>query len=151
LQTAPHQRLVIPKVDDCIALSLGSRNRYCQEFKERPGTYYFTKGWIEAAEDPLKEYHKSVVKFGEELALWAARECLKHYQRAVLIRTGEEELAVSREYVHNFAQFFNLHYEEMDGSLDYLQQLLFGPWDDDFVVVDSGSPVQEDSFSASFA
>jgi hypothetical protein len=148
LQAAPHQRLVVPKVDDCIALSLGSRHRYCQEFKERPGTYYFTKGWIEAAEDPLKEYHKSVAKFGEELALWAARECLKHYQRAVLIKTGEEELADSREYVHNFAQFFNLQYEEMEGSLDYLQQLLFGPWDDGFVVVEGGMPVKEEAFSA---
>lgn len=151
LQAAPHQRLIIPKVDDCIALSLGSRDRYCQEFKERPGTYYFTKGWIEAAEDPLKEYYKSVAKFGEELALWAARECLKHYQRAVLIKTGEKELAASRDYVHNFARFFNLLYEEMEGSPDYLKQLLFGPWDDHFVVVENGAPVKEDTFSASQA
>jgi len=148
LQAAPHQRLVIPRVDDCIALSLGSRERYHQEFKERPGTYYFTKGWIEAAEDPLKEYYKSIAKFGEELALWAARECLRHYGRAVLITTGEQELVASREYVRNFAQFFNLLYEEMEGSLDYLHKLLFGSWDDDFVVVEAGAPVNEEIFLA---
>ena len=39
--------LVIPRVDDCIAIFLGSGEAYKQQAKKEPGTYYLTKGWIE--------------------------------------------------------------------------------------------------------
>ena len=50
---ATHCRLVIPRVDDCIAIFLGSREEYGRQVASEPGTYYLTKGWIEAKDDPL--------------------------------------------------------------------------------------------------
>jgi len=44
------QRLVIPRAHDCISLFLGSKERYARLFSERPGTYYYTAGWLEYAE-----------------------------------------------------------------------------------------------------
>src|SRR5512133_2415672 len=32
-------RLVVPRVDDCISLLLGSLDRYHEEFEKEPGTY----------------------------------------------------------------------------------------------------------------
>src|SRR5665811_559045 len=39
-------RLVIPLVDDCIALFLGSRSEHKRMLAEEPGTYFLTKGWL---------------------------------------------------------------------------------------------------------
>ena len=39
--------LVIPRAHDCIALLMGSRDKYKQYFNENPGTYYRSIGWVE--------------------------------------------------------------------------------------------------------
>lgn len=146
LQAAPHQKLIIPRIDDCIGISMGSRNRYYEEFLSHPGTYYFSRGWVEAAEDPLKEYNKTLEKYGEEVAEWTIRESLKHYERTVFIRNfevGEEEAKV---YAQKFAGFFDLLYEEINGSLDYVNKLINGPWDDDFVIIQGGKSLEDEMF-----
>ena len=146
LRAALHQKIVIPKIDDCIGISLGSRSKYYREFADHPGTYYFTKGWIESAEDPLKEYHKTVEKYGEDTALWVAQESLKHYERTVLIKTTKEDHEPSKKYAEEFARFFRLRYQEMPGSVEYLRKLLFGPWDKDFVVIVGSDLVDDEMF-----
>lgn len=147
LRGQPHQTLVIPRIDDCIGISLGGRSRFYEEFTQNPGTYYFTRGWVEAAEDPLKEYHKMVEKYGEETAAWTAQETLKHYSRTVMIKTADRVHEPSKAYVQEFAKFFSLRYEEMDGSANYLKKLLFGPWNEDFVVVHGGETVDDWMFA----
>jgi len=42
--------LVVPRVDDCIAIFLGSGAAYRQQVHSEPGTYYLTKGWIEVGD-----------------------------------------------------------------------------------------------------
>ena len=147
LEAKPHQRMIIPKIDDCIGLSRGTRAQYYEEFNQNPGSYYFTKGWVESANDPLKEYDVTLAKYGEEIAEWTSRECLKHYKRAVLIKTQEEDHEPSILYVKEFAQFFNLSYQEMLGSPIYLKKLLAGPWDEDFVIISDGQTVEDEMFA----
>lgn len=147
LRAQAHQTMIIPKIDDCIGLSMGARAQYYEVFNQNPGSYYFTKGWVEAAEDPLKEYHKIAAKHGAEIAEWTSRECLKHYQRTVFIKTKEEGHEPSRLYAQEFAQFFNLAYEEMTGSPVYLKKLLIGPWDEDFVIIIDGQAVDDEMFA----
>ncbi len=146
LRAQSHQIMVVPKIDDCIGLTMGCRSSYYKEFAQNPGSYYFTKGWIEASEDPLKEYHKVVAKYDQETADWTIKEILKHYKRAVLIKHIQEVDEPSEAYVKHFAEFFNLKYEEMYGTLDYVKKLLFGPWDDDFVVVEGGKEITDEMF-----
>lgn len=141
IKAGHHQKMIIPRIDDCIGLSLGSRSRYIGEFAQNFGTFYFTRGWIEAAEDPLKDFFKSIPKYGIDDALWIASESMKHYRRAVLIKTDGQDPGASREYVKKFAGFFNLDYDEVDGTQDYLKRLLWGPWDEDFIVLEEGNPV----------
>jgi succinate dehydrogenase flavin-adding protein (antitoxin of CptAB toxin-antitoxin module) len=141
------QKIIIPRIEDCIGLLLGSRMRYYQELRQTPGTYFFTKAWIELAEDPLKEYYKMLDRYDEETARWAARESLKYYKRAVFLKTPELDKS-SCDYVQEFARFFNLNYVEMDVCLSYLQKLFWGSWDEEFIVIDSGQTVTEDLFFA---
>lgn len=147
LKGKPYQTIIIPRIDDCIGISMGKRARFYEIFSQHPGTYYFTRGWVEAAEDTLKEYHKTVAKYGEEIAEWTSKECLKHYERTVFIQTSEEVHQPSREYAQEFARFFNLSYEEMMGSDDFIRKLLQGPWDEDFVLVRAGNVVQDEMFN----
>ena len=44
--------LVVPRTDDCIALFLGSQERYLRLFEEYNGTYWLNNGWIETAYIP---------------------------------------------------------------------------------------------------
>lgn len=145
IKASPSQTIVVPKADDCIAISMGSGKKYYEEFKNNPGTYYFTKGWIDAGSDPLKDYFACIPKYGEKAAHWASCESIKHYSRACLIKTKGENLE-DIEYVRKFADFFKLRYEEMEGSSDYLQKLLDGPWEDDFVIVENGQEIAMELF-----
>jgi hypothetical protein len=46
--------LLIPRTDDCIAILLGSYQAYRREMERRPGTYYLSKGWLEAGTNPQR-------------------------------------------------------------------------------------------------
>ena len=52
--------LVVPCVDDCISIFLGSRNAYLKQLSAEPGTYYLTKGWIEAGDHLFSSYPQMV-------------------------------------------------------------------------------------------
>src|ERR1035437_10568159 len=43
--------LVIPRAHDCIALLMGSRERYRSYFENHPGVYFRSTGWLERGQD----------------------------------------------------------------------------------------------------
>jgi hypothetical protein len=144
-------KLVMPKTDDCIALFLGSRATYEQRLKKEPGTFYLTKGWIEKGETPLAVYNQKPVwtkKYSEEKVHWLAREVIKNYTKIALIKTGAYDLSPYEEYAKKTAKVFEKEYEEVTGSLNMLEALLHGPWDDRFVVVEPGVGVTKEMFLA---
>ena len=134
--------IVIPRVDDCIACFLGSREAYTAQNKKEPGTYYLTKGWIEVSDTLLDEYNRSVEKYGEARAERIMGIMLRNYKRLVYIDTGTENQDYYRNYARRVADKFNLNFEEVKGSDDLIYRTLFGPWDDDFVVVQPGQTIK---------
>ena len=141
LQAPPGCTLVMPRVDDCIAIFLGSRQRYSQQARAEPGTYYLTKGWIEVADTPFDEYERMVAQYGEARARRLMAAMLKHYTRLVYIDTGHGDKRPYVEYVRKAANQFNLRFEELRGSNDLILKLLLGPWDDEFLVVPPGQTI----------
>jgi hypothetical protein len=131
-------RLVVPRVDDCIAIFLGSRNAYTTQCRSEPGTYYLTKGWIEVGDTPFSEYEETVQRYGKERAERIYKIMMGNYKRLALINTGQYELEKYREYARNIAERFGLRFEEIEGSDTLVKQMLFGPWDDDFVLLEPG-------------
>ena len=127
--------LVTPRVDDCIAIFLGSRQSYIEQAKKAPGTYYLTKGWIEVADTPFDEYERMVTQYGQERADRLMKVMLKNYTRLVYIDTGHENKQHYLDYARKTAQQFNLLFEELPGSSSLIVKLLTGPWDDEFLVV----------------
>jgi len=138
--------LVIPRVDDCIAIFLGSCSAYRQQTKKEPGTYYLTKGWIEVGDSPFSEYQRLVEKFGEAKAERMIRLMLKNYTRLGFINTGQYEIGRYRDYARKTADKFDLRFEELDGSPALVKKMVFGPWDDEFLVVGPGETVQYTDF-----
>lgn len=147
--TAGRHRLVLPAVDDCIALLLGSRRRYLEEHRREPGSYYYTRGWIDYIDDPYKEYLKVVPKYGEEKAARVARMILANYTRVAVIETpGVAGLDDKRPYLRTVTEFYDLPLVELTGSLRYLEKLVNGPHDDEFIVVEPGATLEERLFWA---
>jgi hypothetical protein len=133
--------LVVPRVDDCIAIFLGSRAAYQEQFGREPGTYYLTKGWIEVSDTPFAEYERLVEKYGPEQAERMIKLMLKNYTRLAFIDTGHYEQERYREYARRTAERFGLRYEEIPGSRALVKKMLYGPWDDDFVIAHPGETI----------
>ena len=47
VKSGPHT-LIVPRTHDCVAIFLGSHQRYVQRFFANPNTYYLTRGWLDA-------------------------------------------------------------------------------------------------------
>lgn len=142
--------LVVPRVDDCIALFLGSREEYRRQVAMEPGTYYLTGGWIEARISPFEEYEHMVARWGRERANRLMHTMLKNYKRLAFIRTGNEATRQEHEaYTRETADKFGLTPDFLDGTTGFLERLSTGPWDEGFVVVPPGSFVSREAFQGS--
>ena len=142
--------LIVPRVDDCIAIFLGSSSAYKQQSRAEPGTYYLTKGWLEVGDTPFDEYERLVIRYGPVKAERLIRQMIKHYTRLALIDTGRQaDLDRFREQALGLAERWGLRFEEIQGSDALVRQMLHGPWDDDFVVVPPGESIRYEDFFAS--
>jgi hypothetical protein len=154
--------LLVPRVDDCIALLLGSYKAYMREFEAEPGTYYLSKGWLESGSHPLKEYEEYVPRYGSEQAMWIMDQQYQHYQRLVLVAHSQADLEAYRPRAKEVARFcerWGMRYEELLGSDGYVRQLVqlvlsyvegvataLDGADGDFVVVPPGGEIHRQQF-----
>jgi len=141
--------LVVPRVDDCIGIFLGSHKAYLKQMREEPGTYYLTKGWIEAGDDLFGSYHQMAERYGAEQAERLIKRMLKNYTRLVFINTGKYEVDHYREYSKRIASRYDLKFEEISGSPTLITKMTNGPWDEDFIVVSPGQSILYEDFYGS--
>jgi len=94
-----------------------------------------TKGWIESSDTPFSEYDILVKRYGEQIAQRIINQILKNYTRLAFINMGNNKLEYYREHARSMAKRFNLHYEEIQGSDVIIKKMLYGPWDDEFVII----------------
>ncbi len=144
--TARKASLVMPRVDDCIALFLGSREAYNAQSRFEPGTYYLTKGWIEVGATPIDEYDQMVQRYGQARAERVQKIMYKHYTRLALINTGQYDIERYREYARQTAERYGFRFEEIEGSNALVKKMIAGDWDDDFVVVKPGETLRYNQF-----
>jgi hypothetical protein len=133
--------LIIPRVDDCIALFLGSQAAYKSQIEQEPGTYYLSRGWVEAGDTLIDDYERMLEKYGQERADRMMELMLTNYRRLVFVDTGQPNRATYAQFARRTALQFGLRYEEIAGPDNLMRKMLMGPWDDDFVVVQPGQTV----------
>jgi hypothetical protein len=156
---AREHTLVIPRTHDCVAIFLGSHQRYVQRFFANPGTYYLTKGWIDARDEPLSDYHDYVKEFDEETADYLFEMKYKHYRRICLVGFSQQELDDYRAQASAVAGFMDKRfggvvYEETLGSTGLIETLVQmgarpGDADEEFVVVKPGGEITQEMFMRS--
>lgn len=140
--------LYVPRCHDCIALFMGSAETFARRFRERPGTYYLTPGWVTCRKDPLSILREEYVpRLGLKNADWAMREELKHYTHISLIVTGVGDMAATRRRTLENCEYFSKQYEEITGSLDLLRLLLSRPTDSRQIIkLDPGQRIEQAMF-----
>jgi hypothetical protein len=146
--------LKIPRVDDCIAILLGSRRAYRREFNAVPGTYYLSKGWLESGSHPLKEYEEYSQKYGREKTAWIMDQQYKHYKRLALVGHSQYDLESCRPQAQEVARYcrqWDMRYEELLGSDEYVRRLvdvgdISESKDKDFVIIAPGGEIRLEQF-----
>lgn len=146
--TARQQGLIVPRCHDCITFFLGSPKVYQKIFKERPGTYYLTPGWIAEKKDPLGIVEEEYApRYGQETANWVMEEQFKNYTHVVLINTGVGELGPLQERALENARFLKKKYDEIQGSLEYFEKLIRGSSEEkDFIFIEPDKTINQDMF-----
>ncbi len=133
-------QLVIPRSDDCITLLLGS----LKERVKYKGTYFLTEGWLAGERNLWREYQDCLKRYGEKRGKRIFAVMLEHYRNLALVDTGCEARENLEEEVKFIAGKLNLDYIQIPGTLDFLKQLLTGPWEPErFVVIPPHTQVQE--------
>jgi hypothetical protein len=162
--TTQHTPLVIPRAHDCISFFLGSKERYQQCFSERPGTYYFTSGWLECpkrrgekslflgsgASAPANlnlnvNYEAWVKKYGEDQAKFLVEEMSRWataYSHGTLIDFDFLKDLNFSEQVRSICADKGWQYDKLAGDLRLFDRMFLGDWPEaDFLTVRPGQKV----------
>lgn len=155
---APAVPLVIPRAHDCITLFLGSRQRYVDMFTERPGTYYYTSGWLERGGDSIPQpqeqggglldqsFQQLVDKYGEDNARFLMEfqgQWRQRYTTACYVRMPLSHRPEYADRVRSIAADNGWEYLEVEGDDRLIVAMVAGDWNsEDFIVVPAGEIVQ---------
>ncbi len=139
-------RLVIPKVDDCIQLLLGSRQRFAAMNAKEPGTYFLTRGLIEKKVDPLSQFNEGISKYGQDKCLKLMKRVMRGYKRFAFVDLGHRGAVEDWEYTQSSAQLFGLESVRVRGSLALVEKMVSGKWDSDFLILNKGEHITPEMF-----
>jgi len=139
---AGKQPLIIPKAHDCITFFLGSMEAHLKEHEKCPGTYYLNKGWIDEKKDPLGCLEEYTQRYGRKTAEWVIQTEFKNYKRIAMVTTSTFDPAKYRPRAKADAEYLKLAYEEIEGSLEYFEKIVRGPWNNgEFLTLKPGEEV----------
>ena len=131
---ACNYEMVLPKVDDCLSLLLGS-TREKSRISYTDKAFFLTKGWLLGESTIMSQYEKSVEKYGEETALSIMEMMYEHYRTLGLIDTGTGPLDELYEQTGDIAKLLDLKRKTYSGTVSYIEQLLTGPWPVDRFII----------------
>lgn len=66
---------------------------------------------------------------------------LENYGRLMTIDTGAYPLEDFQARTKSFAEIMGMKHETVAGSLRFLNKLLLGPWDEEFIIMEPGQEV----------
>jgi len=145
---SPKVPLVAPRADDCISLFLGSTEERKKQLKTEPGTYFLTRGYLGEAEDFIVSGFSEIKnKYDKKTWQWIVKKMLKNYKRIVFINTGNYDSSEWRKKAKREAVKLGLRFEEIKGRGKFLDKIINGNWDDQFIIVRPGVKITFDMFN----
>jgi uncharacterized protein DUF1638 len=156
---ARHTQLVLPRAHDCIALLMGSHERYQACFTESPGAFYRSTGWLERGKGLRQLTHQTfgleesldalVARYGEDNGRYLFEEMTRYwtrYSKLAYIETGLEAGGKFIEEAAAEAAEKGWRFERLAGDLAWLRRLVDGAWSEtEFLIAAPGQ-----RFAASF-
>ncbi len=145
--------LFFPRVQDCIALFLGSDSEYRRQFSRYPGTYYISAGWFREKVEPVSQAARGIrinasipddelrrleEKYGAENAAAVARfygSWTANYQRAAFIDTGVGDAEKYHRHVRAMAREFGWKHEKIPGDSSLIEKMILGDAESDEITV----------------
>ena len=147
--------IVIPRTDDCIALFMGSQERYLKEFSDAKGAYWLNSGWIEQSvrlfdtEDmKRRKWLEYAERFGEDNAdylievesSWEKNYTTLGYIRSE-VRDSEDNLRRAQEEADRKSWRLRV----LDGDLRMLRMMTEGTWnEEEFLILKPGQTIAPD-------
>ena len=119
--------LIVPRVDDCISLLLGSVKRRLEISREY-AAYFFTEGWLRGERNIWVEHQHMLETYGEELTEELEKSMYGHYRTLGLLDCGEKPVEPLIEATKMIAEGLHLQQQVIPATVAYLEQLLTGPW-----------------------
>lgn len=115
--------LIVPRVDDCIPLLLGSREKFAEA--SRIPSFFLTAGWLTFSN---KCYYDTLARMGERKTAIVYGMMLANYKRFLFIDTEAYDLPQARVDMADRLSRHNLPADIMQGDLTWLRRLATGPW-----------------------
>ena len=147
--------IVIPRTDDCIALFLGSQERYLKEFTAVKGAYWLNSGWIEQCRrifdsDDMKrrKWLEYAERFGEDNAdylIEVESSWEKNYSTLGFIHSEIHDSPAYLRRAGEEAERQGWRLDDVDGDLRLLRMMVDGTWDEDeFLILKPGEIIAPD-------
>ena len=147
--------IIIPRTDDCIALFMGSQEKYMQEFTDAKGAFWLNNGWIEQSLNPLdiellrrRKWQEYAEKYGEDNADYlidVESSWISNYSTLGYIHSDAYDSQKYLDHAKNQAENNNWSLREIKGDLRLLRMLVDGNWNDrEFLILKKGEKVAPD-------
>ncbi|AWW28305.1 DUF1638 domain-containing protein [Acetobacterium carbinolicum] len=134
--------LVIPRVDDCIAMILYD---HTDLGALRCSSYFVSQGWLWGEDGIGYEHDRIKEKYGEKRALKIARAMFKNYQYLLFIHTGVETKE-DKDKCDAMAEKLGLKVNETTGNIRILDEMVSGCKDERFIRLAPGEAITEEIF-----
>lgn len=131
---AGNYQLILPRIDDCITLYIGSRQRKAR-LEGGVGTIFLTRDWTGTDNDLTSMRQKLIDDYGQEEGLELFEMMYGHYGRFGVLDTGCYDVAPVVEKSRAMAKELGFEHRVYSASNHYLCRLLTGPWDGKAFVV----------------
>lgn len=149
--TSKKYKLVVPRCDDCIALYLGSYDKYKTFFDAHPGTYWYNASWIENGYTPSEHTDNAKLKeythlYGADNAEYLISEenTVRNYNTAAYVAWDELNFPHHEQYTKEAADHFGWEYKKVQGNSSWLSDFLTGNHDERFAVAQPGHMLAQD-------
>jgi hypothetical protein len=148
--------LVVPRAHDCITLLMGSRQVFDDYFREHPGAYYRSVGWVERGGDlnaMLRDREGGaltldglVARYGEDNGTFLYAELTRYqhaYSQLTYIASGIDPDDRFERAARVEAEGKGWAFERLPGDLRLVRALMAGEWpEEDFLVVPPGAQIE---------
>ncbi|MGI6361636.1 MAG: DUF1638 domain-containing protein [Bacillota bacterium] len=127
-------KLVLPKADDCISLLL-------PDGRKEKGVFYLTPAWLQGESSFFAQYEKMANKKGSETAHYYLRKMLNEYKALCFLSQTVDEVEKYQEPLQKLNRLFKLPLTITEASTKLIEDLFWGKWGQDFVIIKPGEEI----------